>query len=93
MTECGRDHFACSLVILQIDHLKIGQHLLSGNIRAQKRIDFIRAEGDSHRLFLFGIYIHNAADHFSCSQLFNQLAGTVNGCLCIVRIQSFFKFG
>ena len=91
MAESRCDHFLCLCVILQVKHLKVSEHFLLRDLRAQQLIDLIRVERHSDRLFLLPVHIHSPADHFSCAHLFHELACAVNGCLCIVRVKPFLE--
>ena len=63
-----------------------------GNIGSEKAVNLILVKWNSYRFFLLSIYIYHSANYFTGSHLFYQLAGTVDCCLCIIRIQSFFEF-
>ena len=92
MPEGRRYNFICSFIVMQFYFFQIRQHLLSGNFCSQKIVDLFRLKRNSYRLFFLTIYVHHTAHNFSGSQFFHQLAGAVDCYLCIIRIQSFFKF-
>ena len=93
VTESRSDHFLCLSIIAQIDRLEVSQHLFLGNVRAKQFIDLLRVKRNSHRLLLLSIDINDSADYFACSHLFNELAGTVDRCLSVVRVKPFLEFG
>ena len=91
LPEGGRYDFIGFLIIIQLNQLQIIQHLLFAEIGSQKPVDLIRVKGHSGRLALSVINVNHTVYHFTGSQLLDQLAGTINGSLGIVRIQTLFK--
>ena len=92
MTEGWCDHFFCFCIIFQVDLFKIFDHIFFRNIGSEKCIDLVGIKWYTYRLFFLAVYINHSSDNFTGSHFFNQLAGTVNCILCIIRIQSLFKF-
>ena len=71
--------------------MEIGKYLFFGDLGSQKGIDLIRVKRHPHRLLDSCIHIHHAVHHLAGSQLFDQLAGPVNGSLSVVGIQSLLE--
>ena len=92
MTESRSNDLVGCFIISQFYSGQILQHIFFGNIGSQQAVDFFRLKRYSYWLFFLGIYISHTTDNFTGSQFFHQLAGTVDGCLRIIRIQTFLEF-
>ena len=92
MTEGRSNNLVGCFIVSQFYPGQVLQHIFFGDISSQKAVDFFRFKRYSYRFFFLGIYISHTTNNFTGSQFFHQLAGTVDGCQCIVRIQTFFKF-
>ena len=55
-------------------------------------VNSLRLERNFMRLFDFAVNVYHTADNFAAAQHFDQLAGTVDGCTGIIRIQTLFEF-
>ena len=91
MTEGRCNNFIALFVIGKFYICKIIQHLFAGQIGSKQCIDAFRLKFHANWLFAFGVYICHATDYFTGTQFFDQLACTIDRCLCIVRIQTFFE--
>ena len=92
MTESRCDDFACLFIEFQIDLLEVSDHFFFRNVCSKQLVDLFRIKWYSYRLFLLAVYINHSSDNFTGSHLFDQLACTVNGCLCIIWIQTLLEF-
>ena len=91
LTEGGRYNLVGLLIVIQFYQLQVIQHLLLGQIGSQQGVDLVCVKLDSGGLALSVVYIYHAVYHFAGPKLLDKLAGTVDGCLGIVRIQALFE--
>ena len=80
------------LIIGKLNLCQESKHFFRSKAGSQKCIDLLRFKRYSGRLADFIADIHHSADNLSCTQFLHELAGSVNGCLRIVRIQSLLEF-
>ena len=92
LAECrDRQHFSCRIVF-DLKCREVRQLRFFINICSEICIDPFRIEEDLFFFYRIRINVDRTADHISCIQLFDQLAGADQRRKRIVRIQSFFIF-
>ena len=92
LTECRCNDLVCFLIISQLYTSKITEHLFFCKVGSKKFVDLLRLKFYSGWLSCLVADINHTTYNLAGTKLFHQLACTVDGSLCVVRVKAFLKF-
>ena len=91
--RCSDSQFIAIDLGMKLNLLKVLLHLLRCQVDTDQMIDFRSRALHHGRLTLYRVDIDHAADHFTGVKLLDECAGTIDGCLCEVRVKPLLEVG
>ena len=92
LTESRSYDLICFFVIGQFYFCQISKHFFRCQVSSKKSINLLRFERNSGWFSYFIADIYHSTYDFTCSKFLHQLACSVDSCLRIVRVKTFFEF-